>query len=116
MRKIVWKFLGTIAAVMGCAYFLPGIHTVGWEQAAVAGILLAVAYILFRPVARILLGVFNIFTLGVVGILIDAALFMACAGKVEGLTIDGFSWALIAAIIVNATRMAFGVVGKMNRA
>ena len=116
MRKILWKSLGTIGAVMACAYYLPGVHTVGWEQAAAVGVLLAVAYLLFRPVARILLGVFSIMTLGLMGIVIDAALFMACAGYIEGLTVDNFGWALGCAVIVNAARMVFGLFGKMSRA
>ncbi|MDR1570480.1 MAG: phage holin family protein [Oscillospiraceae bacterium] len=116
MRRIIWKSLGTVAAVIGCSYYLPGIHCEDWTQAAAAGMLLAAAYLLFRPVARILVGAFNLATLGLVGTIVDAALFMACAGKIPGLTVDGFHWALLAALIVNAARIAFGLVGKLNRA
>jgi len=116
MRGLFWKSLGTVAAAIACAYYLPGVHCAQWQQAAVAGILLAAAYILLRPVARILLGVFNLFTLGIMGIIIDAALFMACMGKIPGTAIDGFQWALLAAVIVNASRMLFGLFGRLNRA
>ncbi|MDR1598781.1 MAG: phage holin family protein [Oscillospiraceae bacterium] len=115
MRGFLWKCLGTIAAVVASAYLLPGARCADWTQAAAVGILLSVAYILFRPVARILLGVFNILTLGLMGVIIDAGLFYACAMKVEGFEVDSFAWALAAAVIVNAARLAFGMAAKVKR-
>ncbi|MDR0397207.1 MAG: phage holin family protein [Oscillospiraceae bacterium] len=112
MRGFLWKCAGTIAAAVASAYILPGIRCADWEHAAAAGVLLAVAYALFRPVARILLGVFNLLTLGLMGIIIDAGLFYACAMRIDGVEIDSFAWALAAALLVNAARAAAGLAGR----
>ena len=116
MKGFVWKCLGTIAAVIISVYVLPGIVCQDMLPAVAVGLLLAFAYLLLRPVARILLGVFNLFTLGMMGIIIDAGLFYACAMKIEGFAVESFAWALAAALIVNASRMLFGMLGKVGHA
>jgi uncharacterized membrane protein YvlD (DUF360 family) len=108
--------LGTVAAVIASAYLLPGVRCSYWINAAAVGVLLAAAYVLLRPVARILLGVFNLITLGMMGVIIDAGLFYACAMRIDGFVVDSFAWALAAALLVNGARLMFGIVGKINHA
>jgi uncharacterized membrane protein YvlD (DUF360 family) len=116
VRRFIWKCLGTVTAVIASAYLLPGVRFSHWINAAAVGVLLAAAYVLFRPVARILLGVFNLITLGMVGVIIDAGLFYACAMKIDGFAVDSFAWALAAAVLVDSARLMFGMAGKINRA
>jgi len=98
--------------VAAAAYYLPGVHADTLLQAVLCGALLALAYVLLRPVARILTGVFNLMTLGLMGWIIDAALVMACANRIDGFRVDGFQWAALVALAVNVLRWVFDLFGK----
>jgi uncharacterized membrane protein YvlD (DUF360 family) len=115
MKRIIWKAMGTVAATVFLSYFLPGFHCDSAVSAIYAGVVLAGVYIVLRPVTRVLLGVFNVFTLGIIGIIVDAGILTFAISQIAGVYVDDFMTALIAAIIVNTVRMCFGFAAKKAR-
>jgi putative membrane protein len=110
MTRMVFQMIATIAAVPLCAHYLPGVHTADLSYALIAGAVLAVIYLLLRPVVRLISKALSWLTLGLLSVVIDAWLFMLCGMFMkEGLTVDSFGWAAAAALCVNALRRAAGL-------
>ena len=102
MKRAALRVIACAGAVPLAAYLLDGVHVANYEVAVVVGALLAVIYLILRPLARLLLGAFNFFTLGVLYVALDAWLVMLAAYLSGGLlVVDGFGWALGTALIVN---------------
>jgi putative membrane protein len=113
MRRMALRFLACVGAVPLCVYLLPGVTASNYTYAVIAGAVLGVIYITLRPVAKLLLGVFNIFTLGLLYVLLDAWLVQLCSWvMLDDFHVDSFLWALATALIVNAARSLFGNLFK----
>ncbi|MDR2505250.1 MAG: phage holin family protein [Oscillospiraceae bacterium] len=112
MKRIIFKALGTVAAIVLLSYFLPGFHCESLVAAIEAGVVLALVYLVLRPIARILVGVFNWLTLGLIGIIVDAGILTFAVSKIPGCYVEDFMTALIAALVVNTVRMCFGFAAK----
>jgi uncharacterized membrane protein YvlD (DUF360 family) len=113
----VMRFLVTVAAVPLCALYLPGVHmTNDWTQAVMIGAILAVLYLVFRPVIRLLLKVLNWLTLGLLYVMVDAWLVWSAAQMLGGaVTMDNFWWAVAVAFVVNVGRTLVGALtGKLR--
>ncbi len=116
MRRMALRFLACVGAVPLCVYLLPGVTASSYTYAAIAGAVLGVIYITLRPIAKLLLGVFNIFTLGLLYVLLDAWLVQLCSWVIpDDFHVDGFLWALATALIVNVARSLFGNLFKPPR-
>ncbi len=101
----VLRFLVTVAAIPLCGRFMDGLHIQNDLQAALMGVALGLIYILLRPLARIVLSVFNFCTLGLLYVLVDAFLVWTVAGFFgDGVYLDSFWWALAVAVVINALR------------
>lgn len=87
------------------------------ETALLAGAALMAVYFLFRPALRFLLGLFNLFTLGLVYALLDAGLIYFITLMFPGKIYYQNFWALLgAAVIVNMVRGAAGLLfGRRRR-
>jgi uncharacterized membrane protein YvlD (DUF360 family) len=109
MRKFVFQFAACVAALWIAALVLPGVRAADYMITVLAGASLGVLYFILRPLARILLGVLNLVTLGLIGLLIDTALVYGVSMLFpEGFHVDGILWALAAAAIVDAARAVAG--------
>ena len=116
MRSIIARFLACVGAVPLCVYLLPGVTAQDYTYAIVAGAVLGLIYITLRPVAKLLLGVFNVFTLGLLYVLLDAWLVQLCSSFMLGqFYVENFWWALATALIVNVLRSIFGKMFKPAR-
>ncbi len=113
MLAAVLRFLVTVAAVPLCAEYLPGVHRADWTQAALIGAILAALYLVLRPVARLLLKVFNWLTLGLLYVAVDAWLVWVAVSLLPGaMTLDDFWWAAAIALAVNLARAVIGLLGR----
>lgn len=112
MRGMIARFLACVAAAPLCAYFLPGVTAADYTYAVVAGAVLGVVYLVLRPLLKLLLGVFNLFTLGLLYVLLDAWLVLLLNQVLPAAQfhVDGFLWALAMAAVVNVAR---GLAGAM---
>jgi len=116
MRGMVFRFLACVGAIPLCVYLLPGVTATDYTYAVYAGAVLGVIYITLRPIAKLLLGVFNLFTLGLLYVLLDAWLVQLCSwAMLDKFHVDGFLWALATALIVNVARGLFGKAFKSSR-
>jgi len=111
MGKIIAEMAATIAAVPLCAAYLPGIGCANPEFGVVTGLVLAVLYLLLRPLARLLTGLVGCLTLGLSNIVVDTGLVLLCAKVMkEGFWVASFWHALLLAVIVNLARGLLGGV------
>ncbi len=109
MGRKTLTFLCCLLAVPACCKLMaPHIVADSLETAVLAGALLGVAYLLVRPVMRILTIPIGCLTLGTFGLVIDGALFMALPHLVQGLHVESFLWAMIAGFLVNCMCLAVG--------
>lgn len=111
MVGIALRFLVTVAAPPLCARLMEGVHAQSDLAAAVVGLILAVIYVLLRPLIRLVLTVFNFCTLGILNVVLDAFLLTWVAELTGGhLTFDSFWWALAASLAINALRLFIDVL------
>lgn len=117
MGGAVLRFLVTVAAVPLCGEFMDGVQVTDFTQALLLGVILGAIYLVLRPLARLVLSVFNFCTLGLLYIVVDAWLVWTAAGWLQhGVTLENFWWALAVAAVINALRMVIDVVtGKTGR-
>ena len=110
MGKIIAEFIATVAATWLSARYLPGIWAADDRSALIAGAVLAVVWLLLRPVARLLTKPLSCLTFGIIGIAVDTALVWACSTYLlqATFTVESLVWALALAVIVNAARAALG--------
>lgn len=116
MRRMALRFLACVGAVPLCVYLLPGVTAADYTYAVYAGAVLGVIYITLRPIAKLLLRVFNIFTLGLLYVLLDSWLVQLCSWvMLDKFHVDNFWWALATALIVNVARGFFGKAFKPSK-
>lgn len=110
------RFAVTVAAIPLCAQYMQGVHMTDWTQAALIGVILAVLYMILRPLVRLLLKVVNWLTLGLLYVAVDAWLVWTAIGMMNGaVTVDNFWWAVAMAFVVNAARTVIGALtGKLR--
>lgn len=115
MSGILLRFCATVIAMPLAAWVLPGIHASSNEIAWVAGVMLGLAYLVLRPLAKLLLSPFNCLTFGIVGLLVDAGLVMLATNWLHGFVIDSFWWALAASLGVTLLREGIGSLASPAR-
>lgn len=113
MTRMVFQMLATIGAVPLCVHYLEGVHAPDLQFSLIAGVILALVYLLLRPLVRLVTKVFSILTLGLLSIVIDAWLVQFCQMFMNnGFYVDSFWWAALVAIIVNVLRFLVGMFFK----
>ena len=106
--RMTVTFLACVLMAYGCTMILDGVHAASAEDALFAGAVLGLAYLIIRPVLRLLTLPIGCLTLGLSNFVIDTALLMICDGWIEGFAIDGIGWAAAAALCVNAVVLIAG--------
>lgn len=101
-------FLSCLLAMPLCAKMLPGIAAEPMTASVLAGIVLGLAYLLIRPVLRLLTFPIGCLTLGLSYFVIDCALIMALHLLVPGFTVAGLEWAALAALLVDGLCLITG--------
>ena len=79
------------------------------------GLLLALLYLLLRPLLKLLLSPFNCLTFGLVGLLLDAGFVLLADRWMDGFAVDGFLWALAASLMTNFLREGAGMLAGKKR-
>ena len=110
MKGAMFRFCGCVAAMPIAAFFLPGVHTADARTAWIAGAFLGFIYLVLRPIAKLILLPFTCFTFGILGFVVDVLLVRLAAQWMPGFEIDGFWWALLAAIVVSLLREGAGTL------
>ena len=107
------EFLATIGGMMLAVHLLPGLSSPDWKASALAGAIMAVLYLVIRPLAKLITKPLGCLTFGLIGIIVDTAIVEACAWLMkDSLTVENVYWAAGAALIVNALRLLAGKLFK----
>lgn len=97
---LLLRWLINALAILGVAYYVPGIGVSGFYAALIAALILGIINALIRPILLILTLPVNILTLGLFTLIINALLFWLTSTIVKGFSIADFKAAFIGALIM----------------
>ena len=106
--RLTVTFLACLLMPYACAQLLEGVHAESLQTALMVGAALGVAYLLVRPVLRLVTLPIGCLTLGVSNFVIDVAILYLLALRLEGFAIDSVVYAAIAAAAVDAVVLIVG--------
>ena len=105
---IAVTFLCCLLGVPTGAKLFPGIVVAEPMAAVQAGVLLGVAYLLLRPVLKLLTLPIGCLTLGLTNFAIDVGLLYGCAYLIEGFSVESVVSALGVALLINGISAVAG--------
>ncbi|MGI9544985.1 MAG: phage holin family protein [Cyclobacteriaceae bacterium] len=109
--KLIIKMLLSAVAVVAVAYVLPGVHVSSPGIALLVAVVLSLFHVTIRPVLVVLTIPISFVTLGLFLLVINAALVLLADYFIEGLSVDGFWWALAFSLLLSlAVSMLHGFV------
>jgi putative membrane protein len=105
--NFIIRLLVTAAVAYGLAYLLKGIHIDSYWTALVFALVLAIVNLIVRPLLVILTIPLTIITLGLFLFVINALMVLLASKVVDGITIDGFWWALLFGLLLSIVSSLF---------
>lgn len=100
MKLLIRWAINTIA-IVAATYVLPAVTLTSWKSALVAGLLLGILNTFVRPIFRVLTLPINVATLGLFVLVTNGLILQILDWLMgTGLEIDGFQWAIVAAVII----------------
>lgn len=100
--KLITKWLLSAAALLVVTYLYSGVEIQSFTAALVATLVIGVFNTILRPVLVILTLPVTVLTLGLFLFVINALMFWAAAGILEGFYVQGFGAALIGSLIYSS--------------
>lgn len=108
-------FIGSLGLWLA-ATIVPGVNVAGVGTLMIAALLLGVVNAVVRPLLIILTLPITVITLGLFLLVINAAMLALVAWALPGLTIDGFSSALLGSIVISVVGwLASWFIGPRGR-
>lgn len=89
------------ATVVLAERIIPGISVGSWQVALIAGLVLGLINLIVKPILSLLTLPITIITLGIFGIILNAALFWLATFFVPQFTVATFMAALLGSILVS---------------
>jgi putative membrane protein len=105
--ELITRFLYNVLVLLIISAAFAGISVSGVYGGIVAVVVLALLNIFIKPLLFIVTLPITIVTLGLFTVVLNALLLLFTASILEGLDIDGFWWAIAAAITISAANYAF---------
>jgi putative membrane protein len=99
MVKLVLKWLLSASALLFVAYVYTGVEVKTFASAMLAALVIGLLNALVRPVLVVLTLPVTILTLGLFLFVINALMFWAAAGLLQGFEVRGFVGALVGSLI-----------------
>jgi putative membrane protein len=96
------------AVLLGLPYVLPQVQMKGFTTALIAALVLGLLNTIIRPILLVLTLPVNFITLGLFTFVINGLMFWLAARLLDGFSVDGFGWAIIAALIYSLITWAIG--------
>ncbi|MEA5015121.1 MAG: phage holin family protein [Candidatus Limiplasma sp.] len=116
MGGALLRFLITVAAIPLCGEYMAGVHIADLTQGLMLGAVLGLIYLVLRPLARLVMSVFNFCTLGLLNVVIDAFLVWTAAGFFQpAIQLDSIWWALAVAAVINLLRTVIDLVSGKHK-
>lgn len=100
--KILSKWLLNATALLLVAYLYSGVDIKSYSAALIAALVLGLFNAILRPLLVILTLPVTVLTLGLFLFVINALLFWAAAGILDGFHVTGFGAALIGSVLYSA--------------
>lgn len=104
--KTLVKWLLSAAALLAVAYLYGGVQISSFSSALIAALVIGLFNMILRPVLVVLTLPVTIISLGLFLFVINALMFWAAAGVLDGFHVSGFGAALLGSLIYSA----FGVL------
>ena len=104
--KLIVKWLLSACALLAVAYFYNGVQVSSFTTALLAAFIIGLFNTVVRPVLVVLTLPVTLVTLGLFLFVVNALMFWAAAGVMDGFRVTGFSAALIGSLIYSV----FGLV------
>ena len=104
--KLILQWLLSAAALLAVAYLYSGVQVSSFGAAMIAALIIGLFNMLLRPVLVVLTLPVTLITLGLFLFVINALLFWAAAGVLDGFQVRGFGAALLGSLIYSV----FGIV------
>ena len=104
--KTIVKWLLSAAALLAVASLYSGVQINSYSSALIAALVIGLFNMVLRPVLVVLTLPVTIISLGLFLFVINALMFWAAAGMLDGFHVDGFGAALLGSLIYSA----FGVL------
>jgi putative membrane protein len=104
--KTIVKWLLSAAALLAVAYLYSGVQIHSYSSALIAALVIGLCNMILRPVLVVLTLPVTIISLGLFLFVINALMFWAAAGMLDGFHVNGFGAALLGSLIYSA----FGVL------
>jgi putative membrane protein len=105
--RLIARLLVIAAAVWIVAAVVPGVHVQeGVTSYLIIAVIFAIVNVLVRPVLLLFSLPFLVITLGLVLLVVNAALLGITAALTERLSIDGFGSAVVAALLITMVTWA----------
>jgi putative membrane protein len=105
MIKLTVRWLLLAAALLLVAYLYPGVSVASFGTAMIAAFVLGLLNTVVRPLLVLLTLPVTLLTLGLFLFVINALMFWAAAGLLEGFKVTGFTAALIGSVIYSLCGM-----------
>ena len=106
MLTLLFRWTLSAASLMLIAYVLPGITVQSFGSALVAAAVIGLLNTVVRPILIVLTLPVTVLTLGLFLLVINALMFWAAAGVLDGFYVRDFTAALLGSLIYSA----FGLV------
>ncbi len=100
--KLLLKWLLSAAALLFVAYVYGGVQVQSFSSALIAAFVIGLFNALLRPVLVILTLPVTVVTVGLFLFVINALMFWAAAGVLDGFHVNGFMAALLGSLIYSA--------------
>ncbi len=110
MLRIITRWALLAAALLLVAHLYPGVSVTSFASALVAALVLGLLNSIVRPVLLLLTLPITVVTLGLFIFVINALMFWAAAGLLDGLHVSGFWAALIGSALYSLCAMAIDVI------
>lgn len=100
--KLLLKWLLSAAALLFVAYVYGGVQVQSFSSALIAALVIGLFNAVLRPVLVILTLPVTVVTVGLFLFIINALMFWAAAGVLDGFHVNGFMAALLGSLIYSA--------------
>ncbi len=100
--RLILKWLLSALALLAVTYLYPGVQVSSFTSALIAAAVIGLLNMIVRPVLVVLTLPVTIVTLGLFLFVINALLFWAASGLLQGFNVNGFVAALIGSLIYSA--------------
>ena len=99
--RLLLRWLASAGALMGIAYYLPGVSVASFYTALIAALVLGLVNAIIRPLISLLALPITLLTLGLFSLVINALTFWLTSTVVKGFVVNGFWPAFWGALIMS---------------